>query len=87
MNDVQVLEIVNGALNMAARLAGPLLAASLVIGIVVSIIQTVTSVQEQSLTFVPKLVASGAIILFAGNWMIQELVAWVTALWTGIGSL
>lgn len=87
MNDVQVLEIVYGALNMAARLAGPLLAASLIIGIVVSIVQTVTSVQEQSLTFVPKLVASGAILLFAGNWMIQELVAWVTALWKGIGTL
>lgn len=87
MNDVQVLEIVYGALDMAARLAGPLLASSLVIGVIVSIIQTVTSVQEQSLTFVPKLVASGIILLFAGNWMIQELVAWVQALWGGIGSM
>jgi flagellar biosynthesis protein FliQ len=87
LNDVQVLEIVYGALNMAARLAGPLLASSLVIGIIVSIIQTVTSVQEQSLTFVPKLIASGVILLFAGNWMIQELVAWVRTLWGGIGAL
>lgn len=87
MSDIQVLEIVFGALNIATRLAGPLLAASLVIGIGVSIIQTVTSVQEQSLTFVPKLAASGAILLFAGNWMMQELVAWVRTLWTGIGSM
>ena len=87
MNDVQVLEIVSGALHVAARLAGPLLGASLIIGVVVSIVQTVTQVQEQTLSFVPKLVASGLILLLAGNWMIQEMVSWVTALWTRIGSL
>ena len=52
-----------------------------------SVVQTVTQVQEMTLSFVPKLVATGAILVFGGNWMIRELVAWVTALWTQIGAM
>ena len=56
-------------------------------GVAVSVVQTVTQVQEMTLSFVPKLVATGAILVFGGNWMIRELVAWVTALWTQIGAM
>ena len=87
MNDVQVLEIVFDTLDVISRIAGPLLGASLLIGVLVSIIQTVTQIQEQTLTFVPKLGATAAILVFGGGWMIENLVTWVTTLWNRIGSL
>ncbi|MDH4118690.1 MAG: flagellar biosynthetic protein FliQ [Acidimicrobiia bacterium] len=87
MSDVEVIEILLGALNLVTRLAGPLLAATLIIGVVVSILQTVTQIQEMTLTFVPKLVAAAAILVFAGNWMLRELVGWTTLLWESIGSM
>lgn len=87
MSDVQVLEILFQALSLIAKLAGPLLAAALLIGIVVSIIQTVTQVQEMTLTFVPKLAATGGILVLAGNWMIRELVGFITTLWQGIATM
>jgi flagellar biosynthetic protein FliQ len=87
MTDIQVIEILFDAFSVVTTVAGPLLAAALFIGVAVSVVQTVTQVQEMTLSFVPKLVATGAILVFGGNWMIRELVAWVTALWTQIGSM
>ena len=60
---------------------------SLGIGVFVSLIQTVTSVQEMTLTFVPKLVGVSLIIVVAGSWMLTELTSWVTRLWTSIPQL
>lgn len=87
MSDVEVIEILLATLNLVTRLAGPMLAATLIIGVVVSILQTVTQIQEMTLTFVPKLIAAGAILLFGGNWMLRELVSWTTLLWERIGSM
>lgn len=87
MNDVQVLEVLFDALQVMLRIAGPLLGASLIIGVVVSMLQTVTQIQEMTLTFVPKLAATAAIIVFGGNWMIREMITWVTALWGRIAGL
>jgi flagellar biosynthetic protein FliQ len=87
VSDVEVLEILLSALNLVARLAGPMLMATLIIGVVVSILQTVTQIQEMTLTFVPKLVAAAAILVFGGNWMLRELVTWTTLLWERIGSM
>jgi flagellar biosynthetic protein FliQ len=87
MTDAGVLEIVSGALVMAGKLAGPILIVAMVIGVVVALLQTITQIQEMSLTFVPKLAGAAAVILFGGHWMIQQLVAWVTNLWQRIPSL
>ncbi len=87
MNDVQVLEILFDALAVMTRIAGPLLIASLLIGVVVSVVQTITQVQEMTLSFVPKLAATALILLIGGNWMIRELVSWVTALWSRIAGV
>lgn len=86
MNDAQVLQIAAGALVIATKLAAPILVASLAIGVVISLLQTITQVQEMTLTFVPKLIGVAVIILFAGSWMIRELVTWVTQLWSQIPS-
>jgi flagellar biosynthesis protein FliQ len=81
VTDAQVLHIISGALVIATKLAAPVLIVTLVIGVVVSIIQTVTQIQEQTLTFVPKLVGVALIVVFGGSMMIRELVTWVTQLW------
>jgi flagellar biosynthetic protein FliQ len=87
MSDVDVIEILLGALNLVTRLAGPMLAATLIIGVAVSVLQTVTQIQEMTLTFVPKLIAAALILVFGGNWMLRELVSWTTLLWERIGTM
>lgn len=87
MNDAQVIEIVTQMLGVATRLAAPILLVSLVIGVVISILQTITQIQEMTLTFVPKLIGVAAILVFGGSWMLRELVGWVTALWRSIPTM
>ena len=62
----------------------PVLAAALVVGLVVSILQAATQVQEMSLTFVPKLVTAGIAILAFGPWMLRTLCQFAERLWTQI---
>lgn len=87
MSDAQVLQIVMGALEVGTKLAAPTLLATLVIGTLVSVVQTVTQVQEMSLSFVPKLIGVAVVMVFTGNWMMREIVGWVTTLWNSIPSL
>lgn len=87
MTDAQVLQIVTGAIEIATKLAGPILAASLAVGVGISVIQTITQIQEMTLTFVPKLLAVAGIVVVGGNWMMRELVNWVTTLWNNIPSM
>lgn len=87
MSDVEILNILTGALAVSARIAGPLLLVALVVGVAVSLFQAVTQVQEMSLTFVPKLAGIAVTLVFAGNWMLRELVGWVEALWSSIPSM
>ncbi len=84
MTDTEVLSILRDAFMLAFKIAGPILITALLIGVVISLIQTVTQIQEMTLTFVPKLVGSGLVILLAGNWMIREMVFWVNQLWSTI---
>jgi flagellar biosynthetic protein FliQ len=74
MSDAAVLDLARQALTISAKLALPILLVALVIGTVISLLQAVTQVQEMTLTFVPKVVAIAAILLFSGGWMLSELV-------------
>lgn len=65
----------------------PALAASLVVGLGLGVLQAVTQVQEQTLTFVPKLVAVAAVLALLGGWMTGELVRFTTELWIAIPRL
>jgi flagellar biosynthetic protein FliQ len=87
MNDSVVIDIAREAFIISAKLAGPILLASLAIGVVVSLLQAVTSIQEMTLTFVPKLIGSAGIVLLAGNWMLSEFTAYVHKLWATIPSM
>lgn len=84
MTDADVLQIVTDALAIGAKLAAPILVTALVIGVAVSLFQAVTQVQEMTLSFVPKLVGIGLVVVLGGNWMLREIVTWVTWLWGSI---
>lgn len=87
MTDAQVLDILIDALVVATKLAGPFLLSAAGIGVAVSLLQTITQMQEMTLTFVPKLVGAALILVLAGSWMLRELVGWVTLLWSSIPGL
>jgi len=87
VTDAQVLDILAGAFAIATKVGGPILMTALIIGVVISLIQTVTQIQEMTLTFVPKLVGSGLVLLIGGKWMLREMVAWVDGLWSIIPTL
>lgn len=74
MSESSVIEIGSQALQVTLLVASPLLAASLLIGIVVSLVQVATSIQDVTLTFVPKILAVTLLMLLFGPWMIRTLV-------------
>ena len=82
-----VLDLARDALVMALTLAGPLLGIALVVGLVVSVLQAVTSIQEQTLSFVPKLFAVGAVFLLLLSWMLQGMMRYATELFRGLSRL
>ena len=74
MTDTAVIDIAVQAFTVAAKLALPILAVSLAIGLGVSLLQSVTQIQEVTLTFVPKLLGVALVIVVAGHWMLAELL-------------
>ena len=74
MSDNDVMHLAVQAMVLGAKLAGPILLVTLVIGFIISLLQAVTQVQEATLTFVPKVIVVAAILLFMGNWMMHETV-------------
>lgn len=69
------------ALYLIIRTSLPVLLVSLIIGLVISIFQTVTSIQEQTLTFVPKIICVFAALILFGPWMMNSMVEYMTELW------
>ena len=80
MSQTMVLDMARDALWLALALAGPLLGVALLIGLVVSVVQAVTSIQEQTLSFVPKLFAVGATFLLLLSWMLERAVRYTAEL-------
>lgn len=77
-----VMEIANEALFTIIKTSAPLLLVSLVIGLVISIFQTVTSIQEQTLTFVPKILGVFVAMMILGHWMLTQLTTLITEMWS-----
>ena len=69
-----MIEIVNRALYLIVKVSAPMLLVSLIVGLVISILQTVTSIQEQTLTFVPKLFGIFVTIMLCGRWIMNSVV-------------
>lgn len=82
MTEGQVLDIAREALFNVIICAAPPLLVSLVVGLIISIFQTVTSIQEQTLTFVPKIIAVFLSIIVFGSWILNNLTGFMEDLWT-----
>ena len=87
MTQDTVVNLATQAMELALKVAGPILLVGLVIGLTVSIFQAVTSIQEQSLSFIPKIVALAALIVILGPWMLNQLVDYTTNLFLSIPSM
>lgn len=77
-----VTAIASSALFLVIKTAAPVLLVSLVVGLAVSIFQTVTSIQEQTLTFVPKVIAIFMTLILIGNWMLNQMSGFMVDLWS-----
>lgn len=84
MGPDQAISLGERALTITLTIALPLLGAGLVIGVIISIIQAVTQIQEQTLSFVPKLLAMAAVLVVLGPWMLDVLIAFTRDLWLSI---
>lgn len=82
MTEGQVLDVAKEAIYTIIICSAPMLIISLVVGLIVSIFQTVTSVQEQTLTFVPKIIAVFVGLMIFGSWILTNLTEFVTTLWS-----
>jgi flagellar biosynthetic protein FliQ len=87
MNQDTVISLATQAMTLAVEVAGPVLLAGLVIGLLVSIFQAVTSIQEQTLTFIPKIIAVAVIIVVLGPWMLRQVVDYTDNLYQSIPTL
>lgn len=82
MTEQQVIDIARRAIFLVIECAAPLLIISLVVGLVISIFQTVTSIQEQTLTFVPKIVAVFFGVMLFGSWIVSNITSYMNELWS-----
>ncbi len=72
-----VVDLTSQAIWLLIKCAAPMLLASLIVGLIVSIFQTVTSIQEQTLTFVPKILTVFLVLILTGNWILNNIVAFI----------
>ncbi len=77
-----VTAIASDALFLVIKVSAPILLVSLIVGLLISIFQTVTSIQEQTLTFVPKILAVFLSIIVLGNWMLTQMTEFMNRLWS-----
>ena len=87
MNQDTVVNLAAQAMSLSLKIAGPLLLVGLVIGLVVSVFQAVTQIQEQSLSLIPKIVGVAVVIMLLGPWMLGQLVSYTSALYTAIPTM
>lgn len=87
MSEITIMSLITKAVTTGAWIAGPVLMGSLLIGLIISVFQAVTQIQEQTLTFVPKLVVVVCIVVFGGPWMLNKLVVLTTELFGMIANI
>ena len=87
MNQDTVTQLAIHAMTVTVEVSAPFLIAGLVVGLLVSIFQAATSIQEATLSFIPKILVTGAVIVFAGPWMLEQLIAYTQALLISIPGL
>ena len=81
MTEQQVIDMAREAIFLIIKVSAPLLLISLVVGLIISIFQTITSIQEQTLTFVPKILAVFLGIMVLGSWIMNNITGFIEDLW------
>ncbi len=87
MSHALIVDLARNAIMLSLLIAGPMLVVALLLGLVVSVLQAVTQIQEQTLAFVPKLVGVSVVFLLALPWVLQLLVKYTTELFRSLPSL
>lgn len=87
MSEADVMQIITNAMWIAARIGTPILLTSIIVGVVVGLLQSVTQIQEPTLSFVPKFAAIGLVVVISGPWMLDEMVTYTRALILGLPEL
>lgn len=87
MSENMVIYILKDAITTGLSVAAPILIVSVVVGLVISIFQATTQIQEQTLTFVPKLIAIAIVGLIASNWMLHMMVNFTERIFTLISNI
>lgn len=85
MNVDVVIDIARETLVVVIKCSAPMLLISLVVGLVISIFQTITSIQEQTLTFVPKLLAIFLVLMLCGSWIFKVIMDFTNELFSNFG--
>ena len=86
MDTLQLTEIFRDAIMTGFKVAAPILVVSILVGLVISIIQAATSINEQTMTFVPKLIVIALVLIVFGGWMLQQMVDLVNRIFEFIGT-
>jgi flagellar biosynthesis protein FliQ len=84
MTQDTVVSIAVSAMELALKVGAPIMLVALVIGLGVSVFQAVTQIQEQTLSFIPKIVGMAVVAVVAGPWMLGQLITWTQQLYAGI---
>jgi flagellar biosynthetic protein FliQ len=84
MTQDEVVSLIVDMMGVTIKVALPMLMMALVVGLVISVLQAVTQIQEQTLSFIPKIIGLVAVIAIAGPWMLGTVVDWTGTLWTNI---
>ncbi len=79
-----VIDLTMTAVELGMKVALPILLAGLAVGLVISVFQAITQIQEQTLTFIPKIVATVAVLVIGGPWMLDQLLSYTADLWLSI---
>jgi flagellar biosynthetic protein FliQ len=82
-----VVSLTVDAMELAMKIGLPLLLAGLLVGLIISIFQAVTQIQEQTLTFIPKILVTGAVVIVGGPWMLDQLILYTHDLYSSIPSM
>ena len=85
MDAGQVVTVARQTIWVIVNTSVPLLLVSMIVGLIISLFQTLTSIQEQTLTFVPKLLAIMIALMIMGNWLLNEIVSFMQMLWGSFG--
>jgi flagellar biosynthetic protein FliQ len=84
MTQDSVTSLMVDMMGITIKVALPMLLAALIVGLLISVFQAVTQIQEQTLSFIPKIVALVVVLIVAGPWMLTSITDWTTNLWGGI---